>query len=318
MTQNAHQLLYEERINTVINYICRNIGRELLLDELSAIACFSKFHFLRIFKALVGETVGDFIRRIRIEKAAYFLVYNPSASITQIALDCGFSSSQNFAKAFKAYYAVSPRAFRQKSVGQPLIEKSNPGNILSNRGNVTDTPFRYIDLVHGKTLHLQADSTVALQVKTEEYQDVVVAFIRKHADYTAATIAAAFHQLSHWALPRGLTGQDHVPMAVYWDNAAVTPMDKRRFDVCIPVDPEYPVSPPVHRQTLAGGRYAVYHADIKNNDFYSHWTRFHKLWFPSSGFIPDDRPCFERIYNAFHLPQEHALSVDICIPIKRI
>jgi AraC family transcriptional regulator len=95
---------YEQCINRLITQICLNAGTSFTLDELSTLACFSKFHLLRIFKAITGETIGEFISRIRIEKSAYFLLYNPSASIKSVAFDYGFSSSQNFAKAFIRYY----------------------------------------------------------------------------------------------------------------------------------------------------------------------------------------------------------------------
>lgn len=68
---------YEQCINRLITHICLHAGTTLTLDELSTLACFSKFHLLRIFKAITGETIGEFISRIRIEKSAYFLLYNP-------------------------------------------------------------------------------------------------------------------------------------------------------------------------------------------------------------------------------------------------
>jgi AraC family transcriptional regulator len=61
---------YAARINTVIDYIERNLGKKLTLDELASVAKFSKFHFLRIFNAFNGETLFQFIQRLRLEKSA--------------------------------------------------------------------------------------------------------------------------------------------------------------------------------------------------------------------------------------------------------
>ena len=314
MATNTEQ--YQERINRILTYLCRNIGSDFSLDELSKIACFSKFHFLRIFKAVVGETVGEFIRRIRIEKAAYHLIYNPSSPVTRIALDCGFSSSQNFAKAFKSYYNCSPREFRNRSKCQPLCSDSNPGNMMSSLGKEPESTIRYIDIINGAAISLETDTMVASHVSLQEFQDIEVAYIRKTANYTPQIIAAACGELYAWGFPRGLIEKETSVYSVYWDNVAVTPVDKRRFDVCIPVTSSTSLSRPVCRQTLAGGLYAVYQAAIENYDFYFHWNRFLKFWFPSSGFIPDDRPCFEKINNLFG--SSTTLDVAICVPIKRI
>ena len=85
---------YVSRINRVIDYIERNIDKELSLENLAKITNFSRFHFHRIFRAMVGETLNQFILRIRLEKAAARLIANPKKSITEIALDSGFSGSR--------------------------------------------------------------------------------------------------------------------------------------------------------------------------------------------------------------------------------
>ncbi len=49
---------YQRRICLAMNHICGNLDRELPLREVAGSASFSMFHFHRIFKAVVGETVG--------------------------------------------------------------------------------------------------------------------------------------------------------------------------------------------------------------------------------------------------------------------
>ena len=85
--------IYISRINSVLDYIEDNLSEPLTLQELSDIANFSRFHFHRIFSTFMGETLSQFIWRVRLQKAAAILVNEKSKSITEIALDCGFSSS---------------------------------------------------------------------------------------------------------------------------------------------------------------------------------------------------------------------------------
>ncbi len=68
---------YVSRINRVIDFIEKNIDRDLSLEALAKLAYFSRFHFHRIFRAMVGETLNQFIQRVRIEKAAAQLIGNP-------------------------------------------------------------------------------------------------------------------------------------------------------------------------------------------------------------------------------------------------
>src|SRR5499433_1395763 len=111
---------YAQRINRVIDYLRENLDRQVKLEELAKVACFSEFHFHRIFGAVSGETLNNFTNRLRLEKAARLLRYSDQ-SLTDIALDCGFSSSATFSRAFQSGYDTSPRQFR-KSGGE--IKKS--------------------------------------------------------------------------------------------------------------------------------------------------------------------------------------------------
>jgi len=81
---------YAQRIDRVIDYLRGNLDRPVKLAELADVACFSEFHFHRIFRAVSGETLNSFTNRLRLEKAARLLRYSEQ-SLTDIALDCGFS-----------------------------------------------------------------------------------------------------------------------------------------------------------------------------------------------------------------------------------
>src|SRR5215831_9976499 len=98
---------YAQRINRVIDYLRGNLDRQLKLEELARVACFSEFHFHRIFGAVSGETLNSFANRLRLEKAARLLRYSHQ-SLTDIALNCGFSSSATFSRAFRSGYDTSP------------------------------------------------------------------------------------------------------------------------------------------------------------------------------------------------------------------
>jgi AraC family transcriptional regulator len=76
---------YAKRIDRVIDYLRENLHRPVKLAELADVACFSEFHFHRIFGAVSGETLNNFTNRLRLEKAARLLRYSDQ-SLTDIAL----------------------------------------------------------------------------------------------------------------------------------------------------------------------------------------------------------------------------------------
>src|ERR1700733_15911948 len=97
---------YAQRINRVIDYLRRNLDRQVKLEELAKVACFSEFHFHRIFRAVSGETLNNFTNRLRLEKGARLLCYFEQ-SLIDIALNCGVSSSAKFSRAFRSGYDTS-------------------------------------------------------------------------------------------------------------------------------------------------------------------------------------------------------------------
>ena len=98
---------YHRRVCRAMNYISHHVQDNISLEDVAKEASFSPYHVHRIFKAVVGETVAEFTRRVRLEAAANHLVFYADTDITSIAMDFGFSSSQNFAKAFRAQFGYS-------------------------------------------------------------------------------------------------------------------------------------------------------------------------------------------------------------------
>ena len=108
---NLANLDYVDRINRAIDHVTQNLASPLPLEDVARAACFSPYHFHRIFRALMGETLGAFIKRVRLERSVYLLSHVAGATLTEIAFACGFSSSSDFSRAFRAHYGVPPRQF---------------------------------------------------------------------------------------------------------------------------------------------------------------------------------------------------------------
>lgn len=102
---------YRDRLLTVCGYINEHFTENLTLDEISAFAGFSKYHFARIFKTFTHTSFYKYLNQKRISHAEY-LLSNPDYSVTGISLQCGFSSLSAFIRMFKQIKGCTPTQFR--------------------------------------------------------------------------------------------------------------------------------------------------------------------------------------------------------------
>src|SRR5690349_13073776 len=105
-------------MHAVIEYIDRHLDENLDLATLADVAHFSAFHFHRLFRALQGEPLGDYVRRRRLELAAVRLRSQADVPVLSIALGVGFGSAEAFTRAFSARFGLSPTAWRKSKPRQ--------------------------------------------------------------------------------------------------------------------------------------------------------------------------------------------------------
>ncbi len=96
----------------VLAFIEAHAGKDVSLDRLAAEADLSRYHFSRAFKKTFGQSPCRYVQERVLHKAAERLLSSPE-SITEIAHDLGFSSSNYFAYVFKKHMGVSPEEFRR-------------------------------------------------------------------------------------------------------------------------------------------------------------------------------------------------------------
>lgn len=110
-TTSNKQKEYAEKFMSVCNYIQEHCTEDLCLDDIAAIAGFSKYHFTRLFKNFTGTSFYKYLNKKRIEHAEKLLV-DPELSITEVALQSGFSSLSAFIRMFKLIKDCTPTEFR--------------------------------------------------------------------------------------------------------------------------------------------------------------------------------------------------------------
>lgn len=289
---SLQQTDYHKRIYASMNYISKNIEREVTLSEIADVASFSPFHFHRIFKAVVGENVAEFTRRIRVELAANRLLANLHTDVTSIALSCGFSSSQNFAKIFRQKYNITPTQYRKKNAGS---FKTHPPcddfNLLKSRNT---------------------EKKLLEQVTIQEMPESKAATVRRIGMFPESC-ANGFVELLSWAAQKTIIGPGKL-LALYWDNPDITPIEKCRFDCCLSLSNDIQPSDPIFIQQIGGGIWAFCRFETSSDGFRKAWEEAFQ-WLVESGYECRPLPCYEIYHNNGQEHPEGKWIIDIAIPL---
>ena len=110
----ADQVATNRRLLRARDAMDRDFADPLDVPSLASIACISESNFIRSFKATFGETPHRFLQRRRIERAM-FLLRTTDATVTDVCMQCGFSSLGTFSRTFSDIVGESPSAFKQRS-----------------------------------------------------------------------------------------------------------------------------------------------------------------------------------------------------------
>ena len=133
--------LYQERVNRVIDYVYTHIGEDISLNKLADVSGFSMYHIHRILKAFLGESIGAFIIRSRLEKAAWML-RGTELSIAEIAWEVGYDTPSSLTRVFQSVYGVSPSTYRNdKSI--TLMKETHIRHDLDLKTGVKELPSRH-------------------------------------------------------------------------------------------------------------------------------------------------------------------------------
>jgi AraC family transcriptional regulator len=110
------QPLDDTRLKRVLEYMAEHISDKITLDELAKVACFSIFHFARVFTLAVGVPPHRHLSRMRLEIAMAALATSRLA-LSEIALNTGFSSQASFNRAFRRATGMTPGEYRKRRTG---------------------------------------------------------------------------------------------------------------------------------------------------------------------------------------------------------
>jgi AraC family transcriptional regulator len=290
---------YRKRILRVLVYIQSHLDESLPLDDLARVAHFSPFHFHRLFRGMVGESVKEHVRRLRLERAAQRLKLGVQP-VMRIALDAGYETHESFTRAFSLLFGMPPSQFRASK--RAIATLKAPSNVHF----VSDCSFTVFDPSH------IGEQQMTVHVK--EFPLRRVAFVRHIGPYRQ--VGGAWAKLMSWAVARNLLCPNTLAIGVAHDDPDVTPADKIRYDACITVDQAFTAEGEVGVEEVGGGEYAVttHHGPYQNMS--QTLARLCGEWLPTSGRELRSSPCLAIPRNFPHDTPADELLTDIYMPLQ--
>jgi len=218
---------YTRRIERVIAAVTKNLEQEQELPStatLAAVANFSPFHFMRVYRALAGESLGATVQRLRLARAAHLLTES-AAPISEIAGRAGFETPQAFARAFRQHFGVAPSDARTADLAIATVGVS--------------------------PVAVDANSVIRVDVVALKPFRVVV--MNTQGSYS--TLDAVYRGLYEWMARRGVVESIEGIWGVPKHDRRDTPEADYAFDCCLATSAEPPAGEGVALGELGGGAY---------------------------------------------------------------
>jgi AraC family transcriptional regulator len=296
--KSAANSQYSQRINRVIDYLRGNLDRQVKLKELAGVACLSEFHFHRIFGAVSGETLKNFTNRLRLEKAARLLRYT-GQSVTDIALDCGFSSSAAFSRAFRSGYDTSPSQFRK--CGE--IKKSKICKELFPQGE------------YGLPMSVE-EKRAAFPVRLIDIPERQVAYIRVTNAFELDRVLAAVERMIEWAKSQDIFSQG-ILFGMTVDDPHVTPQHLYRYEVCLASASPFQCREGMSKLKMPAMRYAAIKVSGDIHKVATAWDYLYRDWLIHSAYEPEHAPALEVFLDKESAADWSNFELELCLPVRQ-
>ncbi len=281
MAKEQTDAAYAVRMDRVVQYIWEHLDAQLDLETLADVACFSPYHFHRLYRMITGETTAQTVRRLRLHRAAAQLGEG-GKTIEQIAKRAGYGSVEAFTRAFSSAYGQPPAAYRAER--EAAARQFAPETVTSQ-----------------------------FKVTVEEHPALTLVGFPHRGDYQE--IGRAFERLYAWAFPAGIVMPEARHIGVYDTDETAVPKAELKSFAGVSVDgvpslPDGAETVSVPASLVAKLQFKGPYAELEEPYRY-----LYGVWLPQSGYEPRDFPCFEDYLNNPREVPPPELLTDIYLPL---
>ncbi len=275
---------YYRSVNTAVEYIQARLHTPLSLGEIASEAGLSMFHFHRIFRAVLGETPDEYIRRLKLERAA-FLLHTTSEPVGEIAQRTGYDPA-SFTKAFRRQFGATPSSYRKK-----------PGPL---------------------SVPLEEPPVPVSQPEIRELPSFIVNYVRVQDPFTdPEAFRNSWRSLASLTGAEGVPGPDEQYLLLARDNSVYTDSGHYRAYACLRLPKALAPAGRLGRMRVEGGRFAVFTHTGPYTELERLYCSIYRYWIPRSPYRLRDCSGFEKFLNSpDHSPDEEPVT-EIYVPVER-
>lgn len=270
--------LYIQRLDPVLRWLASYPDADPDLHRLADLACLSPYHFHRVYRAMMGETVNATVQRIRMHRAAVALA-GSQAPLRDVAQRAGYESDAAFNRAFGAVFGIPPGRYRAAR-SQPPDPKE----------------------------------LAMYPIAIEHFPGVTLAALAHRGSYQE--IGSAFTRAFMLAMGQGLASPETIGFGVYFDDPEQVPESQLRSLAGMPVAADAELGGELERFDIPAGRCAILTYTGPYNEMSKPYQWMFSEWLPASGMVPADFPMFEQYVNDPRTTPPAQLQTRICLPLK--
>lgn len=282
-----------DRYKKLLTFIEENLKEDINIQKIEEICHYSYRNINRIFQALHQETIGKYVKRLRLEKAAQYLKYS-DISISDIAFEIGFEDRAAFSKAFKKKYDCSPSTFREKNESVRIATQKS---LLKETG----------------------ENRAKLQFEIEYLPNFEYFFLEYRGSYEdSAAIEEVITQVYNYAKFKKVVNKHSIFMTEIVDDSEISDHIHLRYNLGFILEkplkfqPEGLFRTKQHKQQ----KYAKFIHQGSHQSSIDFYDKLYAFWISDIGLEMKDRPVLEFYPNAHKEESTENMLTEIYIPVE--
>ncbi len=282
------------QIQKVTDYVETHLDDMFDLTHLAKLAGYSPYHFCRVFKLHIGESVMSYATRLRLERAAAQLSFENSSMI-EVALDAGYQTPTGFLKAFKTRFNTTPTDFKK---GMQVLFTEYKG-LEMNKAEIVKREVAHV--VYTRELgNYEKSSEVAWKKLSEAMHNLENVFAKNPPSIEMNLGEGNGEALGICHDDPKETDKENVryDAALAWTESEVKELGKYGFET----------------KSIAGGRYAKTTYTGGEEASEDAWYGLY-AWVEKNGYTFRDEPAFEKYINAWNETDTSKIETEVYVPI---
>lgn len=283
---------YIIRLKNALDYIEDNLTSEIELKDIANKAYFSLYHFHRLFGAIIGDNMKEFIRKRRLTEAGNDLIKSKER-IIDIAIKYQFGSQAAFTRSFKNMYGMTPMQYRNN--GKNLV--------LYQKNRLTDIRLKHLD------------GGISMEPKIIEKDKFMVVGMKYYGSNNNNEIPELWKRFNPRMneIKNVIKGNVAMGMCEFVEN--LTDESKFTYFACQEVSSLEDIPKEMEGLTVKKNKYAVFTHKGSVDRLGDTYEYIHGSWLPRSEYEPAKSHDFEHYDERFN-PGDENSELDIYIPIK--